>query len=516
MRAGPLDDARLRAIEECLNRGRYDEAQRKLAALATTEGLDQGLAYLSARLLFHRGRLDAASIANRLRDVLKARPDFAEARRWLETVERSQAATQPPPGGVSRPPPLMTRPAPPNESPAVSQPPFVTQPPGVTLPPVVTYPPARLETPRVPGTGAVITLAPRKPASLGTLELPKSELPTEPAPPPDSMPQPVRVEPAKPQPGPWDPLELALASGKRDAVLSGLDKLAARDLDALLRQKTPKFADIAGEVSRFLSRAPIARYFCPFDLTLDSVERLDAIVALLVPPGVTEGHYALRVSLSAYLGECVRASGGRWEGSLAEPESAAVVREGGRYVPWNEVAEALGAGQSLRAGAGPPPHPGAEPPDEVASVATEAPTPWDPARWPTLQALKELTRALATSALGVWAARCAKVPLDRTPGSLRALDGYASLLNARGKSPGSADGWVRHAGVLAGGYLGELLCLHTGGRFSENDAAPEGPLRYEVLLPDGRAAYPLLFAFERFGGKRLGTFSKFFEEHAGR
>jgi hypothetical protein len=419
---------------------------------------------------------------------------------------------------VTRPPPLVTRRAPAADSPSVSEPPIVTEPPGITLPPVVTRPPARLETPRIPEAGAPLAFAARRPASLGALDPPKSELPTDPAPPPspDSMPRPVNVEPQKARPGPWDPLELALASGKRDAVLSGLDRIAARELDALLRQKKPKFAELAGEVSRFLSRAPITRYFCPFDLTLDSIERLDAIVALLVPPGVTQGHYALRVSLTAYLGECVRASGGAWDGSLAEPETAAVVRDAERYVPWNEVAEALGAGQSLRAGAGPPPHPAAEPPDEVESVAAEAPTPWDPLRWPTLPALKDLTRTLATSALGVWAARCMKLPLDRTPGSLRAFDRYATLLNPRGKSAGPADGWARYAGVLTGGYLGELLCLHAGGRFSENDAAPEGPLRFEVLLPNGSAVYPLLFAYERFGGKRSGTFSKFFEEHAGR
>jgi hypothetical protein len=473
MPAGPLDDSRLKAVEACLNAGRFDDAQRGLSTLATVQGLEPGLAYLSARLLFHRGRLDAESIAARLRDVLRERPDFAEARAWLETVERSEAATQPPP--------------------------------------------ARLETPRIPGAerpDAVDTVIPQAQRSLGALDLPKSELPTDPAPPPDpeSAPTPLILEIEKKRPSPWDALENALASGNREAVVSGLDKLAARDLDALLGQKKPRFAELAGEVSRFFARAPVTRYFAPFDLTLDSVERLDEVLRLLVPPAITTGFYALRVSLATYLGECVReASGGTWEGTLAEPENAAVLREQGRYVPWNEVARALGEGESLRKGAGPPPHPAAEPPEEVVRVVAETPAPWDPKPWPALAQAQELTRAIATSALGVWAARCAKVALDRTPASLAAIDRYATLLNPRGTDPGQAVSWVRHAAVLTGSYLAELACLHAGGRFTENDAAPAGPLRFEVLLPNGRAVYPLLFAYERLVGKRRETFAKFFE-----
>jgi hypothetical protein len=493
MPAGPLDDARLRAVEECLNTGRYDDAQRRLATIGPVQGLDAGIAYLSARLLFHRGRLDAASIAARLRDVLTERPDFEEARLWLETVERSHAVTAPPPATLTGPPLSVT----------------VTAP----APGGIATRPSRLETPRIPERPTLPDRSPKVEVMLGSLDLPRSEKPTEPAPPPDSdlTPEPAPTEVSETGRGPWDALEAALASGKRDAVVSGLDKLAARDLDTLLGQKKPRFTELAGEVSRFLSRAPIARYFAPFDLTLDSVDRLDAIVALLVPPAITTGVYALRVSLSIYLGECVReAMGGSWEGTLAEPETAAIRRDTERYVPWAEFGRALGEGESLRKGAGPPPHPAAEPPDEVVSVATETPAPWDPRLWPTLDEARKLTRALSSSALGVWAARCQKMPLDRTPGSLAVIDRYATLLNPRGRDPGQALGWVRHAAVLTGSYVGELLCLHAGGRFVENDAAPEGPLRFEVLLPNGNAVYPLLFAYERLSGKKRETFARFF------
>src|SRR5687767_14730469 len=136
MSVGLLDDARLRNIEDCLNRGRFDDAQRLLAALASERGLGPGLAYLSARLLFHRGRLDAATVATRLREVLVERPDFSEAKNWLETVERSQVVTQPPPQNVT-----------------------------VRAP--------RLETPRIPPR---LDLIPTVKPTLGPLEPPKSEL----------------------------------------------------------------------------------------------------------------------------------------------------------------------------------------------------------------------------------------------------------------------------------------------------------------------------------------------------
>jgi hypothetical protein len=59
--------------------------------------------------------------------------------------------------------------------------------------------------------------------------------------------------------------------------------------------------------------------------------------------------------------------------------------------------------------------------------------------------------------------------------------------------------------VLTGAYLGELLCLHAAGRWSENDAAPAGPLRYEVLMPDGSAAYPVLWTYEGLRGRARQT-----------
>jgi len=59
----------------------------------------------------------------------------------------------------------------------------------------------------------------------------------------------------------------------------------------------------------------------------------------------------------------------------------------------------------------------------------------------------------------------------------------------------------RYAAVLTGAYVGEVLCLNGGARWSENTDVPLGPLRFELVTPDGGAAYPVLWALERLRGQ---------------
>jgi tetratricopeptide (TPR) repeat protein len=84
---GPLDDPRLRAIEERLNSARFDEAQRLLSALSERDSLLPGASYLTTRLLYQRGRLDLDAVVQRLRDVLDQAREFPEARALLRSVE---------------------------------------------------------------------------------------------------------------------------------------------------------------------------------------------------------------------------------------------------------------------------------------------------------------------------------------------------------------------------------------------------------------------------------------------
>jgi tetratricopeptide (TPR) repeat protein len=84
---GPLDHPRLLAIEERLDRGQLDDAQRMLAALGDVAFFRYATTYLATRLLFARRRIDRAAVAQRLRDLLRSSGHFPEAQAMLERAE---------------------------------------------------------------------------------------------------------------------------------------------------------------------------------------------------------------------------------------------------------------------------------------------------------------------------------------------------------------------------------------------------------------------------------------------
>lgn len=444
MSGGPLTDERLGAVEACLNEGKLEEAQQKLVALGSDRALGPGVSYLTTKLLFLRGRLDPESVRGRLEEVMAECPDFPEA----ETLLR-----------ITNPPPRDT--VPPSATPSA------------------------------------------RPTDLGTLENPRSELPTEPAPPPgggDSL-APALVVPGRnlsDRPPLWAELELELGTAGPDAALLGLETLAAAHLDKLLVREVPAPRRVALESMGFLSTAPIANQFAPFDLSLKSLERVDAFLSLLGGSDSSSAT-ALSILVACYAGECIRATrGGTWQGRVTEPEQLVVLYAEDSYAPLVHTMEALHGERPLRDSAGPPLHPGAEPPEPCSQRGLDPPAPWDPSPWPELYRMVELGRGLPHSAIGAWASRVLRIPLDRTPASVEAIRRYLALVRPQPEAPpGKAE---RRAAVLAGAYLGELVCLHRAGRWNETDAAPEGPLRYEVLLPDGSGVYPVLLCHHEVTG----------------
>jgi hypothetical protein len=445
MSGGPLTDSRLGAVETCLNEGRFEEAQQKLQALGGESELGPGLNYLTTKLLFLRGRLDSESVRGRLEEVIAECPDFPEA----ETLLR-----------ITSPPPKEVAPEP--------------------------------------------TVPPHRPNDLGALEAPRSELPTEPAPPPgeDSL-APALVIPGRTLPSDrpplWPDLELELGTSGPAAALHGIEKLAAEYLDRLLIREVPAPRRVALEGLTFLTTAPIANQFAPFDLSLKSLERVDAFLSLFGVAGADAMPTALSILVACYAGECVRVTrGGTWSGRVTEPAQLVVEHGDEHYTPILHAEAALRGGASLRASAGPPLHPAAEPPDPSSQRGVDPPAPWDPAPWPELHQMCELGRGLSSSAIGAWASRVLHAPLDRTPQSIRSIQAYLGLVRPALEGPSGKT--ERRAALLAGAYLGELVCLHRAGRWSETDAAPEGPLRYEVLLPDGSGVYPVLLCHHEVTG----------------
>jgi len=519
MSGGPLDDPRLREVEACLNEGRFEDAQRKLVSLDGVRTLGPGVAYLTTRLLAQRGRLDAAAIAERMNDVLAEAPDFPEAKNYLISLRPNAAqrdlAYAPTLSGGLDPrsvrgallPPASShgRPLEPVQS---SSPPTFEEPP--TLVGSVPPRPSTLETPRVPAPAP--GYPPNRGASpgLGTLEPPRSELPTQPAPPPTEPPEHdgpllrVELEPVSmPGRGIWDPVELDLASGRVEAALSALEKQAGDRLDQLVARRMPELAEVAEHAADFLGGAPIVCHFPAYDLSPGSLTRLDSALLLFARRPQRAPRYALSVLLSVYVGECVRrASGGRWHGRLAEPDMATIERPRGEsYQPWRAIQQAMTESRPIRLAANISPESAHAARREGARRPADPGTAWDPNPWPDFAMLPLIGRVMPGSVLGTWAGRIAQVPLDRSLASLAAIDQYLALLATSEVAPEASGGWARRAAVLSGAYTGEVLCLNGGARWSENQDAPFGPLRFELVTPDGGAAYPVLWALERLRGQ---------------
>jgi tetratricopeptide (TPR) repeat protein len=87
MGKGPLDHPRLLAVDERLDDGKLDEAQQLMAEIGDVGFFRYATTYLATRLLYQRGRLDAAGVAERLRELLQAVDYFPEARAMLEAAE---------------------------------------------------------------------------------------------------------------------------------------------------------------------------------------------------------------------------------------------------------------------------------------------------------------------------------------------------------------------------------------------------------------------------------------------
>lgn len=505
MPAGPLDDPRLREVEVCLNEARFEEAQRKLVLLGTVRDLGPGVAYLTTRLLAQRGKLDSTAVAERLRDLLAQSPHFPEAREYLVSLGRGAAidalGRAPTLSSALRPPPVSEREP---DRIVTDMPSPIPEPPS-SLSTRQAPRPSALETPKVPPPPGYAP-ARAAPPHLGGLEPPRSELPTEPAPPPSEPFELLRIE-AEPTStqgkGVWDPVELDLASGRVEAALSALEKRASDVLDHLVARQMPRLETVAEAAADFLGAAPIVCHFPAFDLTPGSLARLDAALALFVRRPQRSPRYALSVLLSVYVGECVRrGSGGTWVGRLAEPDMATVERgPADVYVPWRVVQLATTEGRPMGGGAAMSQRGGRAAPGIPPHQPTEPPTAWDPDPWPDFDLYRTIGRVVPGSVLGTWATRVAQAPLDRSLASIAAIDQYLTLLATSAAPADASGGWARRAAVLTGSYVAEVLCLHAGARSDENPDAPPGPLRYELVTPDGGAAYPVLWALERARGQ---------------
>ena len=303
----------------------------------------------------------------------------------------------------------------------------------------------------------------------------------------------------------WDKLEIALFSGEQAQVIAAFEQGAARELLGLVGESaTDAIPLLATMAAAFFTTAPVWRHFAPFDLSLGSIARIEAVLDVMYGRAPREAlaraAYPAQVMLASYVGECLRQGyGGTWLGSLAVPETVFVDAEHTRFAPFHELRLRLEQGKPLL-------FEGTEGRQGRASGApikmpVAPPAPWDPAQWPSPRLLPRLGLAFSQSVVELYCAEFGGGPLDRSAVGLHSLDNYVALIApAQGRSAVGAR-WVERASVLVGAYLGEVLREAVGATWRDVIGAPIGPESYTLLLPDGGATHPITRAYDRLSGR---------------
>jgi len=303
----------------------------------------------------------------------------------------------------------------------------------------------------------------------------------------------------------WDKLEIELFGGDQALAIAAFERGATRELRGLVGESaTDAIPLLATMAAGFFTTEPVWRHFAPFDLSLGSIARVEAVLDIIYGRAPREAlspaAFPAQVMLASYVGECLRQGyGGQWAGSLASPETVFVDANHTRFAPFHELRLRLEQGKPLL-------FEGAEGRHTRQSGAPIAfpvtpPTPWDPAHWPSPRMLPRLGLAFSQSVVELYCAEFGGGPLDRSPVGLHSLDSYVALLAPSNARPAGAARWVERASVLIGAYLGEVLREAVGAAWRDAIGAPIGPESYTLLLPDGGSTHPVTQAYDRLSGR---------------
>ena len=311
----------------------------------------------------------------------------------------------------------------------------------------------------------------------------------------------------------WDKIEIELFGGDQALAIAAFERDAARELRGLVGESaTDAIPLLATMAAGFFTTEPVWRHFAPFDLSLGSIARVEAVLDVMygrVPrESLSAAAFPALVMLATYVGECLRQGyGGQWVGSLASPETVFVDANHSRFAPFHELRLRLEQGKPLL-------FEGAEGRNTRQSGAPIAfpvtpPTPWDPVQWPSPRMLPRLGLAFSQSVVELYCAEFGGGPLDRSPVGLHSLDSYVTLLSPSNARPAGGARWVERTSVLVGAYLGEVLREAVGATWRDVIGAPIGPESYTLLLPDGGSTHPVTEAYDRLSGRTTALLSHY-------
>jgi len=302
----------------------------------------------------------------------------------------------------------------------------------------------------------------------------------------------------------WDNVEVALFGGDQQAAISAFEHRAAQDLLGLVGESaTGAIPLLATMAAAFFTTEPVWRHFGPFDLSLGSIARVEAVLDLLYGraprAALPSTAYPAQVMLASYVGECLRQGyGGQWAGSLASPETVFVDSGDTRFAPFRELRLRLSQGKPLSFAHAR----GKDPRVSGAPIAMPVapPTPWDPAGWPSPRMLPELGVAFSQSVVALYCAEFGGSLLARSPADLHCLDRYVALIAPSNARHARGARWVERAAVLIGAYLGEVLRESVGAAWREVLSEPVGPESYTLVLTNASTTQPIREAYDRLSG----------------
>ncbi len=309
----------------------------------------------------------------------------------------------------------------------------------------------------------------------------------------------------------WDPVELALLDQRTEEAIEDFEQTCREHLSELAEQTDQSFSAIAARAATVLTRAPVWRFFAPYDLSLWSVARTDAALRVLYGQRPLErsdaDNFPVSVLVGSYLGEVLCLThGARWEGSVMDIEHVRVQSSDSRWSPLRLVEKFLHERSEVKfdlPSSTRSAHPGSDPWCRHRPPTIAPPCPWEPDRWPHPDLLTKLGRALSSSVLSRHCEQRSGSPLDGSIASLSGLDQYLALLSPTmlRATPGAP--WLPRVGVLVGSYVGEVLRKARGAEWIDTDSTPRSAESYRLRLPGGSEAQPVAQVLDRLTGKNL-------------
>jgi tetratricopeptide (TPR) repeat protein len=327
----------------------------------------------------------------------------------------------------------------------------------------------------------------------------------------------AEVAAAVPDPGsfePWDAVEIAVAHGSRSSAMEAVEKLAEEYVARMSKGASQSgLAAMATVASAFLTRAPVLSAFAPFDLSLWSIERIEAALDVLYGkeprPRLRTDEGALRLLVGSYLGEAIRiAREGRWEGRLAELQKAKVLVGEQYWYPFQAVSARLHSGgrsrlvDGLRGALA---LRGSAPWQSTVPNPVSPPIPWGQRAWPLVADIGRVGRSVMHSPLSVFSGLSGHGALDLSLGSLAGIDAYLELLCPVGAPVDRGAAWALRASAFAGGYVGEVLRELVGGTWEPRPAPVQSPSEFVLVLADRLEAHPVDRIRQRLAGEHYET-----------